>query len=232
MAKNREQMIDKMASKFVPKAKKLGGEEKEKSTQARFDALKGERRKKMRRTLNTLFIGMVLLTIVGCQTASQPGRTNSQELVIKDNSSLNLDQSVRTSVLALPAIPPEGFSSNAFAQVKELVLLQKADGGNGKENNRTYGDVLTLNLMSESRDEQQTPTATSVPSTSVPINVAWGASTLGGGSSSATEAALWEKFKQWMSGSSTNGPSSTQTTGSTAAATAASGCSDGSCTIK
>ena len=43
MSKTPEQMRKKMAGKFVPKAKKLGGEEKEISTQARFDALKGKK---------------------------------------------------------------------------------------------------------------------------------------------------------------------------------------------
>ena len=45
MSKTPEQMIDKMASKIVPMAKKLGGDKKQKNVADKFAAKKEESRK-------------------------------------------------------------------------------------------------------------------------------------------------------------------------------------------
>lgn len=168
----------------------------------------------------------LVVALVGCQNAKQPGRSNEQVVTIKDGASLNIDQSVRSSLLALPAIPAEGYSTNALAQLKQLIALQGEPYTTG-ENGRTYGDVLSLNLMAESRDEAQSQTATSIPSTSVPLNVAWGAGAIGGsGGGGTTLDTAYTAFKKWWSSGGSNSTTSATTTPT---ATAGSACADGSC---
>lgn len=176
--------------------------------------------KKLMSMMSMILMAAMLSVIVGCQTATQPGRTNSQVTTVKENSQLTVDQSVKSSALVLPTVPAEGYGTNAFAQVKELVKLNAQLAG---ESNRTYGDVFTQNQMIETGgSEANSPTATSTPSVTTPIDVSWGnASTAGTSGFVSGVNAIWN----WLKGGSNSGaaPTGNQAAGNS------SGCSGGNC---
>lgn len=167
----------------------------------------------MKRFSYMLAVAIVATIFAGCQTAKQPGRTNEQNTTVKDDASLTVDQSVRSasSAIALPSIPVGGYDTNAMAQLKELVALQVTlNAKTNGEKDRTYGDVFTQNQMIEtSGSEANTATATSIPSTSVPLNVAWGAGAIGGGGGGGSGTGLvsesaYKQFLNWWNKGGSN----------------------------
>jgi len=180
-----------------------------------------------------LVVALAVASIfAGCQTATQPGRANTQTTTLDENSVLLVDQSVRnaSSAMVLPAIPPEGYSTKAFSPLKELLRLQQAEvEKRASENERTYGDVFTQNQMIEnSGTESNSTTATSTPTTTVPIDVAWGT-----GSAATTSGFVSGVQTVWgmLTGDkgTTNTPNATALATSTAAATNATTTKAGEC---
>lgn len=194
----------------------------------------------MKKLMRMCLLATVMVAIVGCQTASQPGRTNSQVTTVKDNSQITVDNGEKLVLPAvvIPQIPAEGYSPTAFAQLQTLLKLQleaqrSVDTGKGK--GKTIGDVFTQNQMIEnSGSEANNPTATSTPSVTTPIDVSWGnaASTAASGFMSGASA-LWNTLTGKGGNSTATAP---KATGSTPACESggcapSGGCSDGSCSV-
>lgn len=175
----------------------------------------------MKKLMKMMAVAALFATIVGCQHASQPGRTNSQVTTLSDGSELTVDtgEKVILPVVAVPSIPREGFTPLAFTQLKELLELQtNAQVAASRASYRkTTGDVFTQNMMIETGgNEANTPTATSTPSTSVPVNVAWGAGAIGGAQQAAGELdTMYLAFKKWWSDGGSKTATATTSTATT-----------------
>lgn len=206
----------------------------------------------MKKLMQLTIMVAVAVIIAGCQTATQPGRANTQTTTLDDNSTITVDQSVRntTSAIGLPAMPPEGYSTNAFAQLKELMKFQRdLNGKDASESKRTYGDVFTQNQMIEnSGSEANNPTATSTPSVTTPIDVSWGNASTGSTTAAASSFVSGVNYL-WglITGKSTSTDTAaakkpTNATGATGGGACTGGacsdggtgggCSDGCCSIK
>ena len=182
----------------------------------------------MKKVTMMMTAALLCAVMTGCQTATQPGRANTQTTTVKDSSALTVDNGEKLTLpsVVIPQIPAGGYDSNAFAQVQALVKLQMEGlAAVRSAGDKTVGDVFSQNMMIETGgNEANNPVATATPSTSVPVNVAWGAGAIGGGTAGGAASAdsMYQAFKAWWakqgSGSSTNAESK-----------AAAACADGSC---
>lgn len=166
----------------------------------------------MKKLMQMMLVAVMAVTIVGCQTATQPGRSQTQTF--------------------------DGCTFNVLAAPGTGVVTAASDGK--KPGKFAIGDVFAQNMMVETGgNEANSSEATSVPSTSVPLNVAWGAGAIGGGGSgTGTGMSLdtaYLAFKKWWSegGTKATTPATTATPATSTPATsnpaAGATCTTGSC---